>query len=320
MKRLVFTLLLSAVLPSIATAQDDMYFSPKQSKREKTTIVVGDKSPKDNAGSPRDVDEYNRRGLGNNYKYVTNDSLTNDIICFDGVDADSAYSYDDASCDIDYNAEWDYNSRLNRWRYFDDLWFYDPWIIGTPSYYASWYDYYGYGWGWPYRYGWYGGWYSPWYSTYWTGWYDPWFSGWYKPYFGVTVAHNPYNGGVSGTTNHGWAGNPRYNRTNFSGYRGSTSTNRRNTDAYNRQGMRNTNNSGYRRNNRNNNEFGENRTIRTREYDSNSTYRNNSSFNTGSSVNRGGGFSGGNNFGGGRSGGFSGGGRSGGGGHFGGRR
>ena len=103
MKRLVFTLLLSAVLPSIATAQDDMYFSPKQSKREKTTIVVGDKSPKDNAGSPRDVDEYNRRGLGNNYKYVTNDSLTNDIICFDGVDADSAYTYDDASCDIDYN-------------------------------------------------------------------------------------------------------------------------------------------------------------------------------------------------------------------------
>ena len=103
MKRLVFTLLLSVVLPSVSMAQDDMYFSPKQSKREKTTIVMGDKAPKYDAGSTRDVDEYNRRGLGNTYKYVTNDSLTNDIINIDGVDTDSAYFYDDAPCDIDYN-------------------------------------------------------------------------------------------------------------------------------------------------------------------------------------------------------------------------
>ena len=100
-----------------------MYFSPKQSKKEKTTIVMGDKAPKYDAGSTRDVDEYNRRGLGNTYKYVTNDSLTNDIINIDGVDTDSAYFYDDALVILTIMENGTNYSRLNRWRYFDDYGF-----------------------------------------------------------------------------------------------------------------------------------------------------------------------------------------------------
>lgn len=339
MRRVLLTTLFAAVLPLASLAQDDMYFSPKKDKKASAESVEHSSSGYGSySGCNRDVDEYNRRGLGSSYQIFDGDSLNSDVIDFYGATPDSVYGKRKMKCelhDYTYGDGYDYdNSYAYRMRYFDDLWFYDPWFYG-PAYYSGWYGYCGYGWGWPWHYGWYGGWYDPWYYGY-TGWYDPWRGpwGWSRPYWGNAVVHNRYNGGVTGSSNHGWvssgtlgnigfSGSRRDGNSNFSGYRGSNSTSNKNVDAYNRQNSRPNSYSGYRRND---NGFGnEQYRQQSVNYDrsafsNNSPYRNSSSFDSGSSVSRGGSFSGGGGFGGGHSGGFSGGGRSGGGGHFGGRR
>lgn len=343
MKKTIIASIFATLLPLSGMAQDDMYFSPKQNKKEKASErQTIDNVPDYTSGSRRDVDEYNRRGFGSTYQYIGTDTLGSDAIDFDGVVPDSAYVPRSTSRSRGYEYGYDdyddsdHYSYANRMRYFDDLWFYDPWFYGYTSFYDPWYGYYG--WGRPWRYGWYtswyGGWYDPWYYGYRGGWYDPWYGycGWHRPYWGTVVARNPYNGGVTGTSNHGWVASGRHGGTgfsgsraegngsnrSFSGYRGSNRTNSSNVDAYNRQTPRNRDYSGYRRATTDN---GYRRT-ESRNYDNNSSYRNNSSFGNnnssfgGGSVSRGGGFSGGGHSGGG----FSGGGRSGGGGHFGGRR
>lgn len=339
MKRVVVTSLIAAALPLASLAQDDMYFSPKKDKKAPAERV--DRNNFDYGSYPgcnRDVDEYNRRGLGSSYQILSGDSLNCDVIDFYGSTPDSIYGKRDMRSQrrYDYVYDDDYdNSYAYRMRYFDDLWFYDPWFYG-PACYSPWYGYYGYAWGRPWRYGWYGGWYGPWYYGY-SGWYDPWYGswGWNRPYWGTAVVHNRYNGGVTGTSNHGWvssgtrgniglSGSRRDGNSNFSGYRGSNSTSNKNVDAYNRQTSRSSSYSGYRRND---NGFDSERYRqqsfnydRNSTFNNNSSYRNSSSFDSGSSVNRSGSFSGGGGFSGGHSGGFSGSGRSGGGGHFGGRR
>ena len=324
MKKFVLVSLLVGVLPIAANAQDDMYFSPKKNKAEKQTTIERKDIPTYYIGSNRDVDEYNRRGLGSCYQEIGNDSTGNDIIDFYGNVPDSTYSrkgklkqrsyeFDDDGYDYAYS---------RRMRYFDDFfWYDDPWLYGYP-YYGP---YYGYGWGRPWRYGYYGyaGWYDPWYYGY-AGWYDPWYYGWGRLYWGPTVVYHPVNrGGITGSSNHGWVG--RGGTPNVSGYRGSNSTSRRNTDAYNRQNS-NSNFSGYRgsRDNNFNNRDNFNRDNNLRRNDdfNRNVYRNESNFNSGSFNRSNSSSFGGGNFGGGsRSGGFNGGGgRSGGGGHFGGRR
>lgn len=326
MKRTVLLSLLFGILPFVANAQDDMYFSPKKNKTENKLSAKQNDYSAYYGGSNRDVDEYNRRHLGSYYQNIGNDS-TLDVIDFNGNTPDSIYigkkgkrsynqyDYDDDAYDYVY-------SRRMRW--FDDFWYDDPWLYGYGyPYYGPYYGYYGYAWGRPWRYGYYGGWYDPWFYGY-GGWYDPWFYGYGRPYWGPTISYRPYNkGGVSGTSNHGWVDNGRRNNSgNFGGYRGSNSTSSRNVDAYNRQNS-SRNFSGYRgyNNNRNNSinerNNGFNNNV-NREYNQ-SGFRNESTFNS-NSMNRGNSNFGGGSFGGNRGGGFSGGGRSGGGGHFGGRR
>lgn len=346
MKKFVLLTLMVGMMPFVANAQDDMYFSPKKDKAESKTEKLN-KCPVYYSGINRDVDEYNRRNFNSYYQSI-GDS-TSDVIDFSGNVPDSVYvkskadrnfgKYDGYNEDDDYS----YYRRLHR---FDDdfFWAYDPWFFDDPwyrSYYGYYGPYYSYTWGRPWRYGYYGyygGWYNPWYYDY-AGWYDPWFYdyGWGHPYWGTTVVYRPYNrGGVTGTANHGWVDNGRrggidtsrrggvdtgLRNNGLSSYRGSNSTSSRNTDAYNRQTTRRSSDfSNYRRNN---DSFTQQRVsdeFRRNDFNQSSSYRNNSSFES-SSFNRGGGFSSGSSFGGGsRGGGFSGGGRSGGGGHVGGRR
>lgn len=328
MKKLVLLSLLVGIMPVSASAQDDMYFSPKKDRAQKQAQVKNEDIPAYYSGSSRDVDEYNRRGLGSYYQVIGNDTTASDVIDFYGTTPDSLYTGKKGKVK---NRRYDYDdddygyAYSRRMRYFDDFfWYDDPWLYGYP-YYGPYYGYYG--WGRPWRYGWYGyaGWYDPWYD----GWYDPWYYGWNRPYWGGAVAYRPYNrGGVTGTANHGWVDNGRRgSATGFSGYRGSTSTSSRNTDAYNRQN-RNNGFSGYRGSSENNAYRNTDRVNRTDNFQRDdafrqSGFRNESTFNNSGSYNRsgsgsfgGGGFSGGS-----RGGGFSGGGgRSGGGGHFGGRR
>ena len=327
MKKFVIMSIVATLMPLAGNAQDDMYFSPKQGKTEvyvKETPVVEERPY---APCHRDIDEYNRRSLRSRYQEIGNDS-TSDTIDFYGNTPDSLYNkkgcklsqqYYDEGFDDGY--DYAYSRRLH---YFDDFWWYnDPWYYGYTSIYGPYYGWYGYGWR-PWRYGYSYYWDAPWYYGYagwYGGWYDPWYyggGGWHHPHYGGggMTAHNPNNGGVTGTSNHGWVG--RSNRTNvgFSGYRGSTSTSARNTDAYNRHSSAFT---GTRRMNENSMRRYDS-SMQTRDY--NSGYRNNSNFDSGASrsssfSNGGGGFSGGGHGGGG---GFGGGGRSGGGGHFGGRR
>lgn len=328
MKNLFLLTLMVGFMPLCAGAQDDMYFSPK---KDKTAKPVADKAeqPACHSGSSRDVDEYNRHKFDAYYQDI-NDSTSADIIDFDGSTPDSVYCSPKTRVYGQFDG-YDDDRYYHRMRRFDDdfLWTYDPWLYDDP-WYRSYYGYYGpyYSYRWGYRYGWYDPWYDPYYS-YWGGWYDPWYYGWHRPYWGTTVAYRPYNrGGITGTANHGWVDNGRRggalstNRrggTDMAGYRGtgysgSNSTSRRNTDAYNRQtSQRNQGYSGYRRNDSNNGFNRQNNMNQNRDYTQ--TSRSESSFGSGSFNRGGGGFSGG-----GRSGGFSGGGRSGGGGHLGGRR
>ena len=322
----LLAVLMAATMPFTAMAQDDdLYFNPKKEAKKQAEhraqlqrAYAEQKARRDSiyalywSGSNRNVDEYNRGGrFLSHYENVGKDSLGNDIIQFHvgkGVAPDSIY--DDAYFAQKYaDPEEDFSRtrEMSRWDGY-----YDPWF----------YDYYGYG---PYYWRsrmW--GWRNPWRYGYYAGWYDPWYYGWGRPYWGPTVVYHPVNrGGITGSSNHGWVG--RGGTPNVSGYRGSNSTSRRNTDAYNRQNS-NSNFSGYRgsRDNNFNNRDNFNRDNNLRRNDdfNRNVYRNESNFNSGSFNRSNSSSFGGGNFGGGsRSGGFSGGGgRSGGGGHFGGRR
>ena len=186
MKAKVIIWVMAAMLPVIASAQDDMYFVPKKkAKQEKTKNTS--KTVKEDvygqtqepaeyySGTLRDVDEYNRRGnTGRNVTIMTEtdtfdidesrlvlDEKGNYVLTPENDRKQNRSYYDE-----DYD-DYLYSTRLSRFHgvgypYYGwyDPWYYDPWYY-DPWYYNSYWSWYG---------GWYGyyGWHSPWYyHNYW---------------------------------------------------------------------------------------------------------------------------------------------------------
>ena len=325
MKRFFLLLAIAGAVSMPSMAQDDdLYF---MSNKEVKPIETGTSNHKPTyyRGTNRSVDEYNRAGrFRSYYQKIGTDSLGNDIITFqsgEGVGpdtsyVDTAYVYPGS---IDFDDDFEYTRRMNRWDGYYDPWFYGyaPWRFG---WYGGWYDpwYYGYG-GWydPWYYSWYGGWYDPWYYGY-GGWYGPYYRGWYGYPFGwYGGGYVRYDGGnprglTGGRT---WSyGNRRSSASTGSFGRGTAGGNRQSTNTYTSRSGRNRSFGGRtnstrsaRPSSRSNSTFG-NSTRSTPNYNSGSF---------GSSRPSGGSFGGGR-----PSGGSFGGGRSvgGGGGHFGGGR
>lgn len=307
MRKIVLLSMVSMLLPLSALAQDDMYFTPKKSTQQEAAERPAPQWQRAPMAPPctRDVDEYNRRAPRGYYQNIDGDSLSADVIDFDGAVPDSLYGQRQAPC---YGDEYDeddfaYSRRLSRFDGF--FWYDDPWYYGYP------YGYYRWGWRDPWLYGYAGYWYDPWYYGY-GGWYDPWYYGWHHPHYAIGGGiHYAGRGGVHGTANHGWVGNSRYAGPRFNGARqgngSSFSGSRRGVNAGSRSynGVRGTQG--------------------TRSFDTQPSYRNTDSFGGGSFRSGGSSFSGGSR-GGGSSfggGGFGGGGSRGGGsrgGGFGGRR
>lgn len=235
--RFLFLSVLMGAMPLTMAAQDDdLYFTPKKSSKDAPVKIDRDvyDRPAYYCGSPRNVDEYNRRGkLKSYYQKIGTDSLGNDVIEFhegDGTygtaDLDSTITiYPGSERYYDEDSDFAYSRRMGR---FDDF-YWDPAFYG---YYGS-----------PYWRGYYG-WYDPWYGPYYTGWYgrwhNPWFYGYYGwgyPYYGWgggwygPTWHYAYNG-PSGTRNHSNGGGRFYgNRSSFGskGERSSFNINRNNS-------------------------------------------------------------------------------------------
>ena len=195
MKKILVSLILGAL-----AQDDDMYFVPSKKSSVSTTTVRSSARPAPTfySGSNRSVDEYNRRG-GSYYQVVSNDSVGNDIISFNGelgVYPDSAATEDFALTremsrwdgyepDPNAYAEGYRDGRRDSWSLYS---WHSPWFYAT---YYPWYDSYWY-WNdpWYYRhYGWYSTWYDPWY-------YDRYY--WYGPrYYGGYYGGHYYRSGRS---------------------------------------------------------------------------------------------------------------------------
>jgi hypothetical protein len=171
MKKLILISLLIGALPLSMVAQDDdLYFVPKKSSKvERVNDNYGLPRETYYSGSNRNIDDYNRRMS----TYVPIDSVSSDIIDFDGKLGVYPDSLDDYSLTRKMERFDDYNLSENAayWAGYQegrhDLWWHSPWYYRT--------------------YGWYG-WYDPWYYSSWYGWYDPWFysgwyGGWYDPWY-----------------------------------------------------------------------------------------------------------------------------------------
>ena len=209
MKKINIFSVLIALIPFTVMAQDDdLYFIPKKAVRHQITSSSFGERSSYYAGSSRNIDEYNRRGVYHKTtQNVGSDSIGNDIIDFDreeGVYPDSSYigktrkKYSKTRRNRDYYDEDDYiySRRVSR--------FYDPWFFGY-------YGYYPYSrWGWDLYDPWYGG-----YAGYWRGYYSPWYDDWYYPYYGYGwgrpyyygygsyyYGYSPYYGGYYG---YGWS-------------------------------------------------------------------------------------------------------------------
>lgn len=246
--RFLFLSVLMGAMPLTMAAQDDdLYFTPKKSSKDAPVKIERDvyDRPAYYCGSPRNVDEYNRRGkLKSYYQKIGTDSLGNDVIEFhegDGTygtaDLDSTITiYPGSERYYDEDSDFAYSRRMGR---FDDF-YWDPAFYG---YYGSPY--------WRGYYGWYDPWYDPWYGPYYTGWYgrwhNPWFYGYYGwgyPYYGWgggwygPTWHYAYNG-PSGTRNHSNAGGRFYgNRSSFGSKGERSSFNRNNNSSRNGFGQR----------------------------------------------------------------------------------
>lgn len=229
---------------------DDIYYNP--SKVKNTTVVTTQKVATTSADfeapeyqvystSPRDVDEYNRRGLYAQRDSVATDSLQTDSDIFQYTER--MERFDNPTIVISSG-----DSRLKELYYADNVNIY----VGTPSTYFSfgtyspwwptysyyndfWYGYNYWNWGW--------GW-SP-YRSYWDwGWYDPyWGPSWHHYGWGGCDwgHHHPYYGG-------GWRPNytdggrrPVGGRVNASGRRpalASETNGFRGSDSYRTTGRR----------------------------------------------------------------------------------
>jgi len=240
-----FLFLLSAITlwSASATAQDDLYFTPKkESAAEKTARQQARQRRMEGTywvGSNRDADEYNRhrgparprRGsFRSEYSVIADsvvgDSTMADVINFvagDGTVPDSAaidtammvgrapmrgtrYGAEGYYPDDDepYDDGDDYCYSRRLGLYYGYPGYYHPWMYGR-YYYPSAYWYYD-PWYDPWYYG-YAGWYDPWYYGYgWGGWYRPWYGyyGWGYPHY--------HGGGVHYAGHTGTLG--RYDRGN----------------------------------------------------------------------------------------------------------
>lgn len=196
MKRISF-IILSLLAIATVSAQgyydDDIYYDPAKAKEEKEAIYKEKMEEYMNSdeyknlaaptyqvynNSPRDVDEYNRRGgsgaqTDNGEKAVVPGN--NDV--FEYTERIERFENPEIVKSSD-------DEVLKELYYANDVNIY----IGTPSTYLSFgfYDpwYYPYGWGW-----------SPYYSTYWAWdpWYRPYYYGWYDPFWGPGYWHYPYH-------------------------------------------------------------------------------------------------------------------------------
>lgn len=201
MKKKFALFVLLGVLPLMAIAQDDVYFSTDDEKAAKAASHPwDDDSPAYYCGSKRSVDDYNRRGrFRSSYSNLADTTGFSAGLAPDSVYIDTLFVSREG---YDGDDDFEYARRMNR---FDGYWgwydpWYDPWYYGYGPYWRSAY------WGWydPWYYGW-GGWYDPWYYSYY-GWSPYWYGGWYGwnyPYWGGGgYAH--YSG-PTGTMNHTFA-------------------------------------------------------------------------------------------------------------------
>lgn len=250
--RFLFLSVLMGAMPLTMAAQDDdLYFTPKKSSKDAPVKIDRDvyDRPAYYCGSPRNVDEYNRRGkLKSYYQKIGTDSLGNDVIEFhegDGTygiaDLDSTITiYPGSERYYDEDSDFACSRRMGR---FDDF-YWDPAFYG---YYGSPY--------WRGYYGWYDPWYDPWYGPYYTGWYGRWHNPWFYGYYGWGYPSYGWGGGwygptwhyaykgPSGTRNHSNGGGRFYgNRSSFGskGERSSfnSNSNRNNNSSRNGFGQR----------------------------------------------------------------------------------
>lgn len=250
--RFLFLSVLMGAMPLTMAAQDDdLYFTPKKSSKDAPVKIDRDvyDRPAYYCGSPRNVDEYNRRGkLKSYYQKIGTDSLGNDVIEFhegDGTygiaDLDSTITiYPGSERYYDEDSDFACSRRMGR---FDDF-YWNPAFYG---YYGSPY--------WRGYYGWYDPWYDPWYGPYYTGWYGRWHNPWFYGYYGWGYPSYGWGGGwygptwhyaykgPSGTRNHSNGGGRFYgNRSSFGskGERSSfnSNSNRNNNSSRNGFGQR----------------------------------------------------------------------------------
>ena len=202
MKRLLVLIL--AIVPMLAMAQDDLYFTSSKKTKEKEQKPAVDMRAKATPVTPpvvvdynsnrRSEDEYNRRYVyGGDYQNAGGlyaDSLAANIDTVGGYYADAYSEYDLDDPELDYR----FSRRLVR--------FHNPRLYALASPYY-WDLYYGYGaWDylyvtydpWYYHYGWHYGWtwgpWDCWYGGIW-GWHRPyawaywgWGPGWHHPHGG----------------------------------------------------------------------------------------------------------------------------------------
>ena len=186
MKKMIFAGMAAAIglcfVPN-AQAQDDIYYSPKNSKKAVYAETASD-NWSTSANDDWDVDTYNRRGPSANDTYPTSSGSTELTIPASALDATpSAINQTEVQYvhDTLYIVDaYSFSSRIRRFHnprfafyayspwydvaYYDpfywDYCYWDPWWYMTPSFgfhFGSWWG----GWDYGYYSGWYGGWYAP---------------------------------------------------------------------------------------------------------------------------------------------------------------
>ena len=253
MRKINLLIILSLLTTVTVSAQgyydDDIYYDPSKAKEEKEAIYkekleeyMNSDESKNMASptyqvynnSPRDVDEYNRRGG----IYAIADTLQADSTARSGNNDVFEYTERIERFENPEIVKSSDDEVLKELYYANDVNIY----IGTPSTYLSFgfYDpwYYPFGWRW-----------SPYYTSYWA--WDPWYRpyyGWYDPFWGPGYWHYPYHyhphyawgyapnrhysptgrrpfGGNSGT--HSNVGTGRRPAGGFDGYNSNRTTGRR---------------------------------------------------------------------------------------------
>lgn len=266
MKKLVFAIIISMLLPLAVCAQDDMYFVPKKrTEKEKSTTTQRVRNNRSQtrisgntyySGINKTDDEYNRRNKkGGNKVYTcadstlySSDSIASDIITFStdmAAGRNNVKERDTVYVFVADKDEYRYCQYLSR---FDDFYWYNRFY--GPGWISPWHAY------WYFYDPWFDPWFYPWYDPWYRAWYDPWYGPWYNPwrypyYAGggfIYYGSGGYGGGgyypnrgghalsYSGTHNHHFSGGS--GSTGFAHRNGSSTS--RNYAVANRNGDRTT--------------------------------------------------------------------------------